>query len=93
MSSRRHDQLLLELLGGKSELLAYLRDAGLAPEDEEELAPEHADTARVVRVLAEELEVNWEGIDIIVRMRGELVATRRQLAALLALLKSDRESR
>ena len=88
---RRHDQILLELLGGKGDLLERLREAGLAPEEDEALGPHHADTARVVRVLAEELEVNWEGIEIIVRLRGELVASRRQLAELLILLRKDRQ--
>lgn len=91
MTRRRHDDVLLELLGGKAELLAHLHEAGLAPGDDEALGPEHADTARVCRVLAEELEVNWEGIEIIVRMRAELVATRRQLVQLLALLRDRRE--
>ena len=93
MSSRRHDPILLEILGGSDQLLARLREADLAPGDDEALGPEHADTARVVRVLSEELEVNWEGIEIIVRLRGELVATRRQLAELLALLRADRQGR
>lgn len=91
MSSRPHDSILLDLLGGSDDLLTRLREAGLAPEDHEALGPHHADTARVVRVLSEELEVNWEGIEIIVRLRGELVATRRQLAELLARLRADRK--
>jgi hypothetical protein len=91
VSKRRHDPVLLELLGGKGDLLERLREAGLAPEEDEALGPHHADTARVVRVLAEELEVNWEGIEIIVRLRGELVASRRQLAELLILLRKDRQ--
>lgn len=90
MTRRRHDEVLLEILGGRAELLERLREAGLCPGDEEELAPAHAETARVVRVLAEELEVNWEGIEIIVRLRGELVATRRQIAELIALLRESR---
>jgi len=90
MTRSRHDRVLLELLGGRAELLERLREAGLCPDDQEELAPAHAETARVVRVLSEELEVNWEGIEIIVRLRGELVATRRQIGELLALLRAGR---
>jgi hypothetical protein len=89
VTGSRHDRALLELLGGSAELLERLREAGLCPPEDEELGAAHADTARVVRVLAEELEVNWEGIEIIVRLRGELVATRRQIAQLLALLRGQ----
>jgi hypothetical protein len=91
VSSRRHDPILLEILGGSAELLALLREADLAPGDDEALGPQHADTARVIRVLSQDLEVNWEGIEIILRLRGELVATRRQLGELLALLRADRQ--
>lgn len=92
MSERDRRATVLDLLGGSEELLAGLRDAGLVPEDDESLGPEHAETARVVYVLVQELGVNWEGVEIIVRLRGELVATRRQVADLLAFLRRERKT-
>jgi hypothetical protein len=85
--SRDLHQTLLALLEGDDELLEQLCEAGLVPRDEEELLPEHAETARVVCTLVRELEVNWAGVEIILRMRGELVETRRQVAELVVLLR------
>lgn len=79
---------LLAILEGDDALLARLHDAGLVPADDEALLPEHAETARLVRTLVHELEVNWEGAEIILRLRSELVATRRQVGELVVLLRS-----
>jgi hypothetical protein len=80
-------QSLELLLAGDSELYTQLCDAGLVPRDDSELAPEHLETARVVRTLVHELEVNWAGVEIVLHMRSQLVATRRQLDELAALLR------
>jgi hypothetical protein len=87
MTSRVARDILLELLEGDEELLGRLYEAGLVPRGEQTLAPEHAETARVVHTLAHELEVNWAGVEVIVRMRSELVATRRQVAELVEVLR------
>ena len=44
--------------------------------------------ARVVGTLIHELDVNWAGAEVILRMRSEIVATRRQVVELLALLQA-----
>jgi hypothetical protein len=80
-------QVLLELLRGEEELLEQLCDAGLVPRDEALLLPEHADTARLVGTLVHELEVNWPGVEVVLHVHAQLVATRRQVAELLALLR------
>ena len=80
-------QTLLQLLAGDAELRAQLAAAGLLPADEQELLPEHLETARVVRTLVHELEINWPGVEVILRLRSELVATRRQVAELAELLR------
>jgi hypothetical protein len=80
-------ETLLALLQGDEALYAHMRAAGLLPDDEAALGPEHVETARVVASLAHELEVNWAGVEVIVRMRSELCATRRQVAELLDLLR------
>ena len=79
--------LLRDLLAEDDELHARLRDAGWVPADDAALAPEHLETARVVHTLVHELEVNWPGVEVIVRMRSELVATQRQVSELAALLR------
>jgi len=87
MNERLATELLLELLEGDRQLLRQLHDSGLVPLDDSALRPEHTETARVARTLVRELEVNWPGVEIILRMRAELVATRRQVAELVALMR------
>lgn len=85
---------LERLLAGSPELYAQLCDAGLVPRDDQALAVEHLETARVVRTLVQELEVNWAGVEVVLRMRTELLSTRRQLdelAAVLRRLQTERE--
>lgn len=91
MTDRVLNETLLALLGGDAGLLRQMREAGWVPPDEVDLSAEHAETARVVHTLIHELEVNWAGVEVIVRMRSELVATRRQLAELVELLKRRSE--
>jgi len=92
MSTRLTRSSLLLLLEGDEALYARLCEASFLPEREEELTPRHADIARVARTLLRELDVNWEGTEIVLRMRAELIASRRQVAELLRLL-SERAPR
>lgn len=57
------------------------------PRDEAAVAPEHFETTRVVRTLVHELEVNWAGVEVVLNTRAQLVATRRQLDELAALVR------
>ena len=82
-------RMLIELFGDDRELLEQLIDAGVIPR-EETLADADVEAALVARTLLRELEVNLPGVEIIVRMRQELLDTRRQVAELIALLKSGR---
>jgi hypothetical protein len=83
--------LLRSLLEEDDELHARLREAGFVPDDDAELEPEHLETARVVRTLVHELEINWPGVEVIVRMRRELVATQRQVSDLAELVRRLQE--
>ena len=85
--------LLRSLLDDDDELYARLREAGFVPADDASLAPEHLETARVVRTLVHELEINWPGVEVIVRMRSELVATQRQVAELAELVRKLQDRR
>jgi hypothetical protein len=84
LSMKRNLELLL---AGDGELYAQLCDAGFVPRDDDALAAEHLETARVVRTLVRELEVNWAGVEIVLRMRSQLVATHRQVEELAALVR------
>ena len=89
-------QSLELLLAGDRELYAQLCDAGFVPREDDALGPEHLETARVVRTLVHELEINWAGVEVVLRMRSQLVATRRQLdelASLVRRLQDDKDSR
>ena len=83
--------LLRNLLEQDDELLGRLCEAGFVPRDDAALAPEHLETARVVRTLVHELEINSPGVEVIVRMRSELVATQRQVAELAELVRRLQE--
>jgi hypothetical protein len=80
-------QSLELLLAGDRELYAQLCEAGLLPNDDSALALEHLEIARVARTLVHELEVNWAGVEIVLRMRSQLVATRQQLTELAAIIR------
>jgi hypothetical protein len=80
-------ETLEQLLSGDRELYAQLCEAGLVPRDDSALAPEHLETARVVRTLVHELEVNWAGVEVVLHMRSQLVATRRQMNELAELVR------
>jgi hypothetical protein len=83
------ERLIESVLEGDREVLEALAESGL-------IEPMHGYTivdvevARVARTLWRELDVNWEGVEIILRLRRELLETRRQLAEVLELLARER---
>lgn len=81
------------LLEGDRELYAQLREAGFVPSEESALAPEHLETVRVARTLVQELEVNWAGVEVVLHMRSQLVATRRQLDELSTIVRGVQGAR
>lgn len=88
----RHFELeeILSLLHDDRELLGLLWSSGLLPRGPERFTSEEAELARVTGTLVHELEVNWAGAEVILRMRTELVATRRQVAELVVLLRDQK---
>jgi len=79
------------LLADTPELYARLCEEGVVPTDDAALSSEHLETVRVVRTLVHELEVNWPGVEVILHMRTELIATRRQIAELARLLREQQQ--
>lgn len=81
------------LLEGDRELYAQLCDAGFIPSEDRALAPEHLETVRVARMLISELEVNWAGVEVVLHMRAQLVATQQQLGELAEIVRRARRER
>lgn len=91
MTTRRESlELLLE---GDTELYVQLCDAGFIPRDDSALVPEHLETARIAHMLVHELEVNWAGVEIVLNMRSQLVATRHQVSELAAIVRRAQNER
>ncbi len=78
---------LLTLLGGDRELLHLLSELGIIDENSSAFAPEEVEIILISRTLVRELEVNGPGVDVILRLRHQLLLTRRRLAEL-----SDKKS-
>jgi hypothetical protein len=79
---------ILTILGGDEDFYEQLRSRGLLPHDEESLASHHMELARVTHTLVRELEVNWPGVEVVLRMRSELIDQRKQVAQLINLLQA-----
>lgn len=79
--------VILQVLENDADLLRELRAHGVLPLHDDELATEHVEIARVSYTLVRELDVNWAGVEIVLRMRSELIGARAQVAALLSLLR------
>ncbi|MGH7857244.1 MAG: hypothetical protein ACREQY_07900 [Candidatus Binatia bacterium] len=58
-------------------------------DDEPVMSCEDADTARLVLLLMNELEVNLAGAEVIAHMRGEMLAMRRQFGKILEALVEE----
>jgi hypothetical protein len=79
---------LVEIIGDDPELIEVLYEVGVLDRDADTVEDAVIEAALVTRTLVRELEVNPPGVEIILRMRQELLAHRRQVAQLLALLRS-----
>ncbi len=92
MSERIDLERLLFLLHGDQELFQRLCQEGLLPTGGSLFTREHAEMARVVGTLVHELDVNWSGVEVVLHLRSELVATRRQVSELVSLLNERKTS-
>lgn len=80
---------VLALLRGDAEVLDRLVELELVA-DGRRFAPEDVERALVARTLVRELEVNWPGVEVILRLRAEITATRGQVTELLRLVAAAR---
>ncbi len=81
---------VLQALQGDEDLLGRLVELGFVEQRAEGYLPEEVERALVSYTLVRELDVNWEGVEVILRLREELLATRRQVARLLELMREPR---
>jgi hypothetical protein len=84
---------ILTVLDGDEDLYRQLCHEGVLPHDEDALESDHLELARVTHTLLHELEVNWAGVEVVLRMRRELIETRRQVAELVRLLRDQERTR
>lgn len=73
---------LLELLQDDTDLLEALAEHGLIQAGAQAFGPDEVELILVSQTLVRELDVNWPGVDVILRMRRQLLVTRRRLAEL-----------
>jgi curved DNA-binding protein len=78
-------QHLLELVEGDRELLVHLVDEGLI-ERRDDLVSVDVDAVLLARTLWRDLDVEWPGIEIIVKLTAQLAAARRRIQELEAAL-------
>jgi hypothetical protein len=82
-------QHLLELVEGDDELIVRLVEEGLV-ERREDIVTIDVDRVLLARTLWRELEVEWPGIEIILKLAAELAAARQRIAELEAALAVKR---
>ena len=81
--SRFTYQHLLELVDGDDEFIVRLVEEGLI-EQRDDVMSVDVDTVLLARTLWRNLEVDWPGIEIIVRLTAQLNAARRRVQELEA---------
>lgn len=86
MSRRYSYQRLVDLVGGDDELIARLVEEGEIQRIDDEVAIVNVDRVLVAQTLVRELEIDWPGVEVILRLQDELAAARRRIAALEAAL-------
>lgn len=74
---------ILELLEGDQELLQALTEHGIIAENTFDFGPEEVESVLVSRTLVREMGINWEGVEVILRLRRQLLLTRHRLAEIL----------
>jgi len=90
MTKKTPRSLMIELLGGDSSVLEALEEAGMVAA--EHLTPAEVENVLVARTLIQELEVNLPGVEVILRLRSELIQTRTQMTRLAEVLSHTHDT-
>jgi hypothetical protein len=88
MTERVALTMLLQLLDDDREVLELQEECELVSSEADSFGGEEVELALVARTLLRELEVNPPGVEIILRMRRDLLAIRRQVADLVRQLQA-----
>jgi len=80
---------LVAIVSGDRAFCEELCRRELLPADVAEYSAAQAERVRIAWTLVQELDVNWAGVEIILRMREDLLATRRQMIELVAELRRN----
>lgn len=75
-------QRLVELVDGDGELIERLVDEGVIERRDGDRVLVDVDRVLLVRTLWRELEIDWPGIEVILRLRDELDEARVRIAEL-----------
>jgi hypothetical protein len=84
MSTRFSYQHLVELIGGDDELIARLVEIGEIEQRDDGTAVVDLDRVLTTRTLVRELEIDWPGVEVILRLLAQLAEARRRIAELEA---------
>jgi len=75
-------QHLIDLVGGDQELITRLIEEGEIEVRDDGVARVDVDRVLVARTLVRELEIDWPGVEVILRLVEELARARRRIAEL-----------
>jgi hypothetical protein len=87
MTTRFTYEHLLELVEGDQELIIHLVEEGLV-ERRDDIVTADVDHVLLARTLWRDLDVEWPGIEVALKLAAELRAARRRIAELEAKLAS-----
>ena len=81
-STRFTYQHLVDLVGGDHELIARLVEEGEIEQTDDAMVPVDLDRVLLARTLVRELEIDWPGVEVILRLVSELGEARRRITEL-----------
>jgi hypothetical protein len=82
MSTHLTYQHLIDLVGGDHELIARLIEEREIDQRADGVVVVDIDRVLIARTLVRELEIDWTGLDLILRLLAELGEARRRIAEL-----------
>ena len=82
MTTRFTYQQLVELVEGDHELIGRLIEEGEIEQRDEGVAVVDVDRVLIARTLVRDLEIDWPGVDVILRLLSELARARERIAEL-----------